>query len=162
MTVIQFLGRWGGDTVKGYVGEAMRGQAAEAIGAAGATGRVAEPGFELSRTLRQLVAEAWRAEAERREAATQWCAEQVLGEAKAAARAEARAEFESWLAEKWGAVARDEKAPVHEVTCGGPGEHPSVWVTRCGWAFGRSAHVRRPVSEVSCCGCKRGRSGQRQ
>ena len=161
--IIQFLGCWGGATVKRYIGEALDSQAScDALSAVSNPMRPTVPGtladgtFRLSdELLKQLKGPSQAVDAEAIveravEAARRTIEEmQVAQEAKWAQAAE----------DRLGAVMRvggtSEQEQVHRIVMGDGCVPPSLWTTWCGWRFGLSGHVRVKVGLISCKKCLR-------
>ncbi|CAK0859757.1 unnamed protein product [Prorocentrum cordatum] len=161
MAHIEFLGRWGGPTVRKYVGDALGERVSEAsrVAAAGGPGGRSDPGPSLSdlkSLLREVVAECGgttvEAEVEKRCAAAfaSW-----EGKLHAASEQAHEVWAKQWAAERKELVGgvRSTEGEVHEVVVGDAVFPTDMWVARCGWRFGRSWHERCPVTGVSCKKC---------
>ena len=140
--IIQFLVRWGGPTVLKYIGETLRERASFAsIGPTlcdlrqdlKSASAPSVDGMEIVRVL-----ENWeRTWKQHLSAQQEWLANSWIDQQRA----------------QLGGVARGSVVKVHEVVVGDAAFPIDVWVTRCGWRFGRSAHVRKHANAVTCSRC---------
>ena len=161
--IIQFLGRWGGATVKRYIGEALDAQASHAARSAAAgpmkptmPGALAGDVFRLpAELLEQLKGPSLAVEAETIVARAVEAARSMIEETQVAQEAKwARA-----ADDRLGAVMRvgggSEQKQVHRIAMGDGCVPPMLWTTWCGWRFGLSGHVRVKVDLISCKNCLR-------
>eukprot|EP00973_Karenia_brevis_P006589 895586-Karenia_brevis.AAC.1 len=146
---IEFIGRWGAQTVMRYIGQALGQQAATA--STQAATRVASPATSMQDLQEQLVALARRVEdGETLVRAVDRWRQQIQSEG-----GEHALLWESEHRRRLGGVARHRDDKVHEVVVGDAMFPPSVWVTRCGWRFGLSTHIRRGGEPTTCSKCLR-------
>ena len=164
--VIEFLGRWGGPTVIKYIGEAQHDTASNASIVAASGSGAPQPSFNdlkawVLREIRKSTG-GMRVSSPG-ESGKEVVTEAILSWEKAVGDAAAVA-HESW-AKMWedrqqarvGGVHRRDGLVVHEVLLGDAALPVDLWVTRCGWRFGSSPHVRGDVDRRSCMSCmKRG------
>ena len=183
VAIVQFLGRWGSDTVLRYVGEALHDRASfaacTAAAAAAASGQGSPAAFtaeDLRSMLRQLAEEVARDKfTEARPAAGRTVKSEpdsmqlgirarveelaiVIEKARSESRGLVKEQVEACLLEAWGGVrlskSRDPRGSiVHVVEHGDVRVPVAMWKTRCGWYFGRSECVRIPSTEATCMSC---------
>ena len=148
--LIQFLGRWGGDTVARYVGEALRQQLAKAATAKAAGHRIDGPDGvtkHLKKTIEDIVQEALDSRQEQMEIADKVCLE--IAAAPAAPSAPA---FQSQRQVQ----GRKDGRPhglVHEVLLADLCMPTASWLTLCSWHFGEAEHEIFSGSAVTCARC---------
>ena len=181
VAVIQFLGRWGSDTVLRYIGEAMHDRAAHAASAAAAAagdGATVVANFapaELRRLVKEMVDEVAAVKfgasppgatlAPVMGLALEDRVEEVMEaivKAKADAEVLARASVEKHLVLGWGGVRGARGVVTHQVEIGDARYPVASWRAFCGWPFGLAACERRPVQEADCKKCRDAVSGGRR
>ena len=160
--IIQFLGRWGSETVYRYVGEALdsiaRGAAKTAAGVLGPSctpelssrlepakiilnelgegGSVADHAEEIVRRAVEAAQVAISKSCLALEFKLSAAAEIELGAVKPVGRAAARSH-------------------THRIALGDARFPTELWTTACGWRFGSVDHVRVNVSEITCGSCRK-------
>ena len=161
--VIQFLGRWGSETIFRYIGEALDATARSAARVAAACalspscppalqdnmGPVVEIARELNdemvgmKTAEDIVA---RAVAAAQMAIDESCKDLEI-------RLVAAAEVKLGAVRPVGKMSS--RSHTHRIALGDSCFPTGVWTTACGWRFGSTQHVRVDVSEINCASCIR-------
>jgi len=162
LPIIQFLGRWGSDTVKRYVGEALGAQASHA--AQVATRSVVRPAGLTDSSFDDVAAALKRLDAlegQREESASQEALQLAVSSAAAVVggRLDSLEEFvANFTSECLSGVQRNAlntEVQVHRVLLGDCSLPPALWVSACGWKFGLTDHKRVDAVLVSCKKCLR-------
>ena len=169
--LIQFLGRWGGQTVAIYVGEALQKQlaAASATGGAPTAGEGGSPcpasWAALKREVRTL---AKKALAEERRAGSPAGGEQATTHGARIAAVTAGSLTASEAASPGAPVlparqvrgyrGQQETGEFHDVLVCDPCLPREGWVTRCGWRFAGSNHILFEAAQTTCSTCLRYRA----
>ena len=154
--LVQFLARWGGPVVARYVGDALNGQLAAAVSAAGPGG----PVFSYQ-SLRDDVLAALRRSGElERHSAPSGLGPAPLADSLAALPPAPGGPpggpiFQGETVQGLRPGGKSFHGHCHEVVCADPSLPPDVWVTRCGWRFGASRHIRMLIdgAPVTCPKC---------
>jgi len=162
LPIIQFLGRWGSDTVKRYVGEALGDQASHAAQAA--TRAVVRPAGLTDDSFADVAAALKRLdvlEGQLEESASQEALQLAVSAAAAVfgARLDSLEEFvANFTSDRLSGVQRNvsnTEVQVHRVLLGDCSLPPALWVSACGWKFGLTDHTRVDAFLVSCKKCLR-------
>ena len=148
--LIQFLGRWGSDTVAKYVGEALRGQLARA--ATARTAGLPSPGVEatpqhLRRTIEEIVEEALKARQDKEE-----IIQKIRMDVDAAPAIPGAPAF-GCKHQVQGMKSDRPQGLIHDVLLMDPCIPRSAWVTRCSWRFGETEHRLMDGVPISCSRC---------
>ena len=161
--LIQFLGRWGGDTVTRYVGEALRGQLARAATASAtghASAETALTNQQLKKTIQDIVNEALKKREEQESRipeiqtdATDETAADPLHVVLAAAAAPPGAPHLPPPRQVRLIRAGREAGETHEVAFADLSFPKETWVARCPWRFGLTPHIFLTGREVTCARC---------
>ena len=161
--LIQFLGRWGGATVKRYIGEALDGQASTAARDAAHPAGYTHPTRPRGLTdaalhtplalMDQLGQGTLAGNADNIVKRAVEATRQIIDERDGAAEARwARA-----AADRLGGVRRVgvglERPRVHRIAMGDGCVPTRLWATSCGWRFGQVSHVRVCVGAITCKRC---------
>ena len=152
--LIQFLGRWGTNTVSIYVAEALREQltraASSAAGGVPAPPPTGDP--QLRKTLKQLVDEAV---AERLpQASPDQAQDAPLLHVALAAAADVPGAPNAPTAQRIRRLLGGrETGEVHDAVVIDEALPREAWTTRCSWKFGLGPHVIRNDLEVTCARC---------
>ena len=162
--LIQFLGRWGGPTVAGYVGEALQGQLAIKSAAYAANPLGQGPGCQgswpaMKRELMRLARKAAKEAAARPEGAGAKPTASETGLADYAAThiplPSSAAPGVPCLPERRvrGLDGKREVGEIHSVALCDPCVPANAWTTACGWRFAASEHSMLGQGDVSCGRC---------
>ena len=155
--LIQFLGRWGGDTVKRYVAEALRGQLTSAVARGSSGGGPDAHPLSLSAFRNELVAlvkrtlEDERATSSNREALSTDAVVEAYEERMADETPGAPLPPPGRVVT--GTRGLKEIGFRHDVVACDPCLPRETWVTRCGWRFGLSAHIIYEQGVPDCPKC---------
>ena len=149
MWLIQFLGRWGGDTVARYVGEALKDQLAKAASAsaAGIPDGDSKAYQRLRRTILDVVKEALDARQEEDQQIEQLRLE------VAAAPTELGAPYVQSRQQVQGVRAGRPHGLMHDVLLRDESLPREAWVTRCTWRFGAVEHATFTGAVTTCARC---------
>ena len=159
---IMFLGRWGSARVRLYIGEAMAEQAMRAAQRATlAAGNPMAPrnlGPSALVTTTELLQQATVTRAVDESAAAELVAKAAVAARTAVEQAMGDIELRcaEFAASRIGAVrpaGRADQGLAHLVAVGDGCLPSELWVTRCGWSFGLSRHIRVHKADVTCEKC---------
>jgi hypothetical protein len=159
--LIQFIGRWGGETIYRYIGEALDTVAMNAakLAASGSLGVSCSPDVASRLSTAKAIMKELDTGAENAAAADAIVKRAV--EAAQAAIEQSCLALEMKLTtaalEGLGAVRAVGRAAsrshVHKIALG-DGLYPTeLWTTACGWRFGAGPHVRLNINEITCASC---------
>ena len=153
MYFVQYLGRWGSNTVARYAAEALNVQLAKAstARASGMIGGGRDADDQLRKTIRELVKEAIEQEHGQGSESTQAF--------KAVADAPAEPGVPLLPTDQQVQGTRNGKAVgfVHDVLWADRSLPPAAWVTRCSWRFGASPHSLLSGEATTCSRCLQSR-----
>ena len=157
-SVVMFLGRWGGSTVRRYIGEALAQGAAVAArsalvrgpGSASCSSGVSCPPASLGGS------RGWPSLDGSARAVVEQMVDSVVAERMAAVERAALQASDAHGAVQRATRGATDKPFVHVVKVGRLDVPVDMWRTRCGWFFGKASHVRMPIGRADCKRCVAG------
>ena len=162
-THIMFVGRWGSYVVRRYIGEAMAGQATDAVKRAGAADTRGAKGEPLDAgavaELKHLLEAATKATRDQLRKELAALIDVAVQETRVSLTGAVGIVDAAWLTRlddlngAVEAVGGSGRGSVHRVAVGEGGTPSSLWTTSCGWRFGHVRHVRCARSLITCRKC---------